>query len=502
MKVKVRGLVFVGFAAAVFAQSAFATITPNTAEKKIVTSKYYVDSTFQEEEDKVKLTGTQTIDDITSEQWASNDLYPSMNVLKGVKDTLDAVDVVDDGAGYVDVSVPETGDNAGKYVVGLDKIPVTSNAGITGTFGDGDGNKLVTAMGVKSLIDTAAISSSSDATHLPTSQAVYNYAEAKANKLAETTLGTTTITQTTAEATDGNTKFPTVRNVYDFVKAEGGNYQRKLTSSEDALYIGKWDSTIGTSGDSTWKALEAVSSNDQASTDYVTIKADGNGVYQVNIPASQIATTAALTGATATNDAGLVTAGSIRETILQAGNTAGGTIDATTGAVDTTVPTTKNVYEFVTNYAQDTYQPRVENNDAGKLMLGYSTQSGAAGSETYTPGWKELSVADVSNGSSLSSTGYVTKSVSGDVYTVNLDNALVTTTGAAINSYNASTNTGDGNDLVTVSAVKQYAGGIIDVANPCSASTTDGHYCALVAKYSATAPNNVEYEWTIMAPQQ
>jgi len=487
MKVKVRGLVFVGFAAAVFAQSAFATITPNENEKKVVTSKYYVDTTFQEEEDKVTTENIETIAG-ANDPWESATLYPSMQVVKGaIDDAIEDAEITIQG----DTNYTTASENNGTWTVGIDTTKLGTTADI---YGNTNTSRLTTVGAVHGLLDDTISGTETDNT-VPTSLAVQTYAEATANKLAagETAGGTIGTNQT------DDTKFPTVKNVYEFVTNQGANKQRKLGSTETGLYVGTYSATDA----DTWKALEtAAAANSQASTDYVTIMDNGSGVYQVNIPATQIATTAALTGATATNDTGLVTAGSIRETILQAGSTAGGTINATTGAVDTTVPTTKNVYEFVTNYAQDTYQPRVENNDAGKLMLGYSTQSGAAGSETYTPGWKELSVADVSNGSSLSSTGYVTKSVSGDVYTVNLDNALVTTTGAAINSYNASTNTGDGNDLVTVSAVKQYAGGIIDVANPCSASTTDGHYCALVAKYSATAPNNVEYEWTIMAPQQ
>ena len=62
MKLKIRGLVFVGFAAAVFAQSASAVVPPSIAYptnegtdatakdnlKKTVTSQLYTDETFQE----------------------------------------------------------------------------------------------------------------------------------------------------------------------------------------------------------------------------------------------------------------------------------------------------------------------------------------------------------------------------------------------------------------------------------------------------------------------
>ena len=59
MKLKIRGLIFTGFAAAVFAQSAMAVTPPSEANltdtqvddlKKTVTSKYYVNENFQERE--------------------------------------------------------------------------------------------------------------------------------------------------------------------------------------------------------------------------------------------------------------------------------------------------------------------------------------------------------------------------------------------------------------------------------------------------------------------
>jgi hypothetical protein len=514
MKVKIKGLVFVGFAAAVFAQSAMAANPSYQTSANTVTSKKYVDEKFQPFADRVEIgtgTGQYASTSVEGFPWTENDKYPSMKVLKEVKDTLDAVDVVSGNETYVSVT-EGTGNNAGTFTVNTAQAPATTNAGITGNLtqttqngsvvSPGTEDALVTAKAVKSLIDTS-ISGTENDTTVPTSLAVQTYAEATANKLAEDSnaLGTTTITQANAEATDGNTKFPTVRNVYDFVKAEGGNYQRKLTSSEGALYIGKWDGTLNNgAGDSTWKALEAVSSNDQASTDYVTIKADSNGVYQVNIPAAQIATTAALTGATATNDTGLVTAGSIRSTILQAGSTAGGTIASAATAQsnntsDETVPTTKNVYEFVTNYAQDTYQPIVPDGQVTNFMVGYKATSGGVSA------WK-----------SLIGTQYV--SVANDVETgevkVAVPEAMIASQGSDITAATGTSTGSDyNNDLTTARAVHEYVntmmGGleIPGMPSECSTAAASGHYCALVYGQTGESGGTATYGlmWTIMAPE-
>ena len=85
MKVKIRGLVFAGFAAAVFAQSALAI----TDDDKTVTSKTYVDTNFQNIVQKDKATGEGTTASpyaTTINANSSNDTYPtSQNVYKFVE---------------------------------------------------------------------------------------------------------------------------------------------------------------------------------------------------------------------------------------------------------------------------------------------------------------------------------------------------------------------------------------------------------------------------------
>ena len=81
MKIKIRGLVFVGFAAAVFASSARAEVPNGQTAKTTVTSKNYVDAKFQAKEKRVELTGNQTYSGLESNIKTSNEHYPSMKVL-------------------------------------------------------------------------------------------------------------------------------------------------------------------------------------------------------------------------------------------------------------------------------------------------------------------------------------------------------------------------------------------------------------------------------------
>ena len=94
MKVKIKGLVFVGFAAAILSANAMADDT-NT-----VTSKSYVDNKFQ------VLDGIQTA--ITDSNKSSETLYPSM---KALTDGLDAVEDKNTvtGVDYVEATVAADG---------------------------------------------------------------------------------------------------------------------------------------------------------------------------------------------------------------------------------------------------------------------------------------------------------------------------------------------------------------------------------------------------------
>lgn len=96
MKVKIRGLVFAGFAAAVFAQSAMAAQTDDNT----VTSKTYVDTKFQAQAKRVTSENIDTIVPSNDDVWNHDDLYPSMKVLKdnGVVDAQPKADtLVDEG---------------------------------------------------------------------------------------------------------------------------------------------------------------------------------------------------------------------------------------------------------------------------------------------------------------------------------------------------------------------------------------------------------------------
>ena len=284
MKVKVRGLVFVGFAAAVFAQSAFATITPNTADKKIVTSKYYVDSNFQDKSDRVTSTPAANSDD-----WTSTAKYPSMAVLKGVKDAVAAVGVVGDG--YVDVDVGAAGTaNEGKFVVTLDPNDITNSVTSTNT----SSTKLVTEGAVANYAEdktnkatSITTTNASSTTEYTSVAAVTGYAEKLDNKA----------TSISDDPDTGNhqsgDKYPTTKAVYDFVTATAGEYQPKVTDTGDNLKVGYLGS--GTGATPTWKTIRGASTGNGAVTNYVTIKegVDGdsepNGVYTVNLDAAQIA---------------------------------------------------------------------------------------------------------------------------------------------------------------------------------------------------------------------
>lgn len=449
MKVKIRGLVFVGFAAAVFAQSAFAAITPNaTTDPKTVTSKKYVD-------EKIPGTYAMTYGGTTHEAETTAGAVVLGNGYGEVKftklsnssadvHTTNGQDVVVTGKAVADAMAVTQNLQAENYtqITDIHADPNDATSAVTGHKVVLDANKIDTT--------GAAVQSGSTDTN-------------NANLVTAGAIKTSMATSISSSST--NTMLATPKAVYD--------YAQPMVADDNGtgVYLGKWNETGGVGE---WSQL--------TTSGYVT--ADTASGYAIGLDGSKI---------TSNNNNGA--------DITAAGETIG-TGDTITDAEKEKLTTAKAVYDFV-KAENAAYQPKVQDTDAGKLMLGYSTQTGEGAGATFAPGWKELSVATASGATpTLSSTSYVAKTVNGSVYTVNLDNELITTTGTAINGYDATTNNGNGNDLVTVSAIKEYAGGIIDVTNPCSASATDGHYCALVAKYSAGAPNNVEYEWTIMAPQQ
>lgn len=445
MKLKVKGLVFVGFAAAVFAQSALAA----DGDNKIVTSKQYVDDKFQTLE-KITTTSELTVagnvtQEMVNAHWASNEEYPSMAVLKDVKDAVTSINVTGDD--YINVT-----NNNGARTVSLDTADLaTDSAAITSDSAAGDGHPAAQSK-------------------LVTASAVNAYAEAKANKLD----GDANNNNTIASHTTDSTAYPSAKAVYDFVN---GNYQAKANTG-DTMYVGH---------NGAWRALETATTDSQAATDYVTLKWDStNSVYQVNLDSGHIAATSALTGATPTNDSGLVTAGSIRSTILQAGSTTGGTISSaatleTGNNSDETVPTTKNVYEFVTNYASGTYQPKT---------TGTTVKVG------YDGNWRELTV---------DSTYMNLDTTSGAAITLaNVGHAGTDISGATAASAQSGTD-----KIASAYAVQAYVQSLLNGNNipaptgDCAsiASDADGG-CALVLAYYAaegTTPAGVRLKWTKMS---
>lgn len=291
MKIKVKGLVFVGFAATVFASSAMAepAISGQSA-KNTVTSKYYVEHNFQKINKKVKT--REAADANSGALWTSEEDYPSMKVLKSVKDEVTAIDVNDGNNGYVTVS--ESVQNPGTFTVGVANTPATTAAGITGTTATGDSTTLVTAAAVKNALDTGitATSTETDAT-IPTSLAVQTYvngyAQDKSKIDAATGDGTNTAYSTTISSLSANDTYPTSQNVYQFVTntVGGAAYQPKLENSQTGLYLGSYSG-----GASTWQELQGSSNGTSATTGYVTIQAD-DGVYKVNLDAAQVASSIA-----------------------------------------------------------------------------------------------------------------------------------------------------------------------------------------------------------------
>ena len=456
MKVKIKGLVFVGFAAAVFASSAMA------AGENIVTSKHYVDNKFQ------------TLENITTASeaqvegaWNSDATYPSMAAVQSKFNDINVTVANSSNAtDYLDVN--ESPD--GTFTLNLDNAPATAATDLTGavngetgflTAPTGDNlKKLVTAGAVNALIE------------------------------AETAANTHTITGAAAE----NGTVPTTKNVYDFVTSAistaGQDYQRKLGSTESGLYVGAYDAN----NDNTWKELvvaDVSNGSNLSNTNYVTKSVSGN-VYTVNLDAAQVGTAGTDVTASSTK---LATGKAVYEYVQSnITTTSEGTI-ANNTTDDVNVPTIANVYNFVTNYASDTYQVK---NTTDAPMVGYGNA------------WRQLTASGTTGASGntyvvmQSETDSVTNAVS---YKLNLASASIANSGTDISSStvgNAAANDYT-NDLTTAKAVKEYVASQVDTqfalgTNPCATANgaQSGAYCALVAHYDSTAGGAV-YEWTVIA---
>lgn len=444
MKIKVKGLVFVGFAAAVFASSAMAdpAISGQNA-KNTVTSKYYVEHNFQ----KIGSRVTETPAD-DSNDWNSTTKYPSMAVLKSVKNEVTAIDVNDGDNGYVTVS--ESQQNPGTFTVGLANTPATTAAGITGTTATGDDTTLVTAAAVKNALDTGITSTSTetDAT-VPTSLAVQTYvngyAQDKSKIDAAGGNGDTTPYSTTISSSSANDIYPTSQNVYQYVESRitgvAGDYQPSLTTSQTGLYVGH-----NTGSATTWQQLEAAqTTGNQASTDYVTIKESG-GVYNIN---------------------------------LNAANVTSSSSDIETGTDK--LATSGAVYDFV----------------SGGYQAKDSTTTPKVG---YNGGWSALTgttpYVTVTYNSTNSSTEVA---VTNTTTTGNYATQFVSSTDTNSSNRNKLATSGDVYDFVTA----QLGGAQIPtIPAECTTAAGSGAWCALVYGKTGGTAQNPTYGliWTIMAP--
>ena len=452
MKIKVKGLVFVGFAAAVFASSAMAdpAISGQNA-KNTVTSKYYVEHNFQKIGSRVASAPAND-----SEDWNSTTKYPSMAVLKSVKDTADDINVVADSAGLVNVT-EGTGDNVGTFTVGLANAPATTAAGITGTTAMGDSTTLVTAAAVKNALDTAitATSSETDAT-VPTSLAVQTYVNGYVNGYAQDKskidaatetegANNTTVYTTTISSSSANDEYPTSRNVYQYVESRitgvAGNYQPSLTTSQTGLYVGH-----NTGSATTWQQLEAAqTTGNQASTDYVTIKYNStDSVYDINLNAANVTSSSS---DIATNTDKLATSGA--------------------------------VYDFVSGGYQakdSTTTPKVGYNGGWSALTGTTPYV----TVTYNNGNTEVAVTNTTT-------------------TGNYATQFVSSTDTNSSNRNKLATSGDVYDFVTA----QLGGAKIPaIPSACTTAAGSGAWCALVYGKTGGTNDNPTYGliWTIMAP--
>ena len=301
MKLKIRGLVFTGFAAAVFAQSAWAlppaeSLTEDQIDalKATVTSKFYVDSNYQDLVERKGTEGTAPNDTTTITSNSTNDQYPtSRNVYKFVKSEIAELDDIANIHG--DGTYVEVADDANQNKqVQLAQAPATTGANIatdtltTTTTANGEttlgtADRLVTAGAVKSLIDTSI---------------------------------------TSADSTN-NSQMPTSKAVYDFMNSESDGFQRKITSDE-ASALANFNSASdagegvmigyrGTGEDSGWNIFgakpNAVYQGDDASSNHLSyLEIERNttsasrGAYLVGIKRGALAENAGAISAANSSD--------------------------------------------------------------------------------------------------------------------------------------------------------------------------------------------------------
>ena len=510
MKVKIKGLVFVGFAAAVFAQSAMAEAT---ADAKTVTSKLYVDTTFQTLNN-ITTTSELTVGGSVTQQavdahWASNSEYPSMAVLKSVKDTVTGMRFSGDEL-YIDANTSN-----GATTISLDTTNLAGDAAAITATGTATStapapqDKLVKASAVNDYAQAkadrvASINNDStdtnnyngnSTTKYTSVAAVTGYAEANANKVTAIVTDSTNANYNITS----NTAYPTTKAVYDFVTTQGGAFQPKVTDTGDNLKVGYLGS--GTGATPTWKTIKGASTGTGSTTDYVTINQDGtSGVYEVNLDGAQLAaaatdllnansTSGVVTALTAANQVKLVEASAV-EGLIAYETSVGTTTITNADSGNGKVPTVKNVYDFVNG----SYQAKAAAN-TNTVQIGYNATWGTlSGDSTYI-------TVNPNSGSATVSLGNLTEHGVSDTGAT----PAYTTDFVAAGTTNASTKrpmlarAGDVYDFV----MDQMGGlAIPEMPQDCTDAAEAGGSCALVYGLVSGSGANATYglQWTVMAP--
>ena len=312
MKVKIRGLVFAGFAAAVFAQSASAEITDSD---KTVTSKTYVDS---------KIEGTVS-DATTINSGSPDDKAPSsLNVYKFVTDQMDdlaEVAAIKGDDTYLNVRTVTVNEGQANEYEAKQVEVITNNlastAALIGTAGTSaqaaDQGKLTTAKAVYDFVnggDGTGFQRKLTAQENP-SLGVYNadgtsvwraaqggtYVtmdasgtgaitfDVPSNKIA--TIGAddpSTQAVEVSEITADSTKLTTGKAVYEFVTQQvneaAGDFQPKLTAAQASVLAG-WgnggQSDEGTAIEVGYRAYDSENPNAVEPSEWKTFGARANG---------------------------------------------------------------------------------------------------------------------------------------------------------------------------------------------------------------------------------
>jgi len=197
MKINVKGLAFVGFAAAILSANAMAA----AGDEKIVTSKAYVDSTFQPIGSYEVTTNKETSKETLTTNKSSTTNYPSNKAITDYVDDKVSGGISSNAQGKSTANY-QVGDSTGTWKTlefdsyasigaGTDsatQAKISINATTDGTLanagtGGTDAGKLVTAGAVKTYADSkvAAAITDGDTTHAPSGEAVHEALALKQN---------------------------------------------------------------------------------------------------------------------------------------------------------------------------------------------------------------------------------------------------------------------------------------------------------------------------------